>query len=181
MTTVARKTADQRRAEILAAARAEFARDGLHGASTDAIARGAGVSQPYLFRLFGTKKRLFLELVRLCFDQTFDTFLRAASGKDGEEALLAMGAAYFDLIASDPDLLRAQMQAYAACDDPDVRTAVRAGYRRLVELVERVSGAPPDRVSGFFARGMLFNVVVSMGLREQPEAWGDRLVEGCMR
>ena len=54
--TATRKTADERRVEILEAARAEFALKGLYGASTDTIARRAGLSQPYLFRLFGTKK-----------------------------------------------------------------------------------------------------------------------------
>ena len=41
-------------------ARAAFARGGLHGTSTEEIAEAAGISQPYLFRLFGTKKRLFV-------------------------------------------------------------------------------------------------------------------------
>ena len=55
-----------RREEILAAAFDEFAEHGLDGTSTDVIARKAGVSQPYLFRLFGTKKELYLESVRRC-------------------------------------------------------------------------------------------------------------------
>src|SRR5436190_11958789 len=103
--TGARKTADERREDILDAAREEFARNGLHGASTDAVARRAGISQPYLFRLFGTKKELFLEGMRRCLQQTHDAFAAASHGLHGEEALRAMGVAYKDLIAGDPDLL----------------------------------------------------------------------------
>jgi len=55
MAVTTRKSADERREEILVAALEEFGEHGLHGTSTDDIARRAGVSQPYLFRLFGTK------------------------------------------------------------------------------------------------------------------------------
>jgi hypothetical protein len=34
-------------------------------------------------------------------------------------------------------------------------------------------------VSLFFARGMLFNVVASMGLHDAGEPWADRLIAGC--
>ena len=44
MTTATRKTADERREQILEAARDEFALKGLYGASTDLIARKAGIS-----------------------------------------------------------------------------------------------------------------------------------------
>src|SRR3954453_19511586 len=103
-TASTRKPADERREEILVAARQEFARHGLHGASTDAIARRAGISQPYLFRLFGTKKELFVAGVNRCFDQTLDAFAAAADSLRGEEAMHAMGDAYHALIADNPDL-----------------------------------------------------------------------------
>ncbi len=57
-----RKSAEERRDEILNAAMLEFAERGL-GASTDEIARVAGISQPYVFRLFGTKKELLKAVV----------------------------------------------------------------------------------------------------------------------
>src|SRR5918912_360707 len=97
-----RKTADERRAEILEAARAEFADRGLDGASTDTIARRAGLSQPYLFRLFGTKKGLFVASVEECFAETLAMFRAAAEGKRGQEALDAIGAAYVRSISEDP-------------------------------------------------------------------------------
>src|ERR671937_1653329 len=97
-TATERKTAQERRDDIIDAAFVEFAQKGLHGTSTDVIARRAGVSQPYLFRLFGTKKELFIAALNRCFRVTLETFMRAAEGKRGDEALLAMGAAYQDLL-----------------------------------------------------------------------------------
>src|SRR5436853_7902420 len=90
-TTTARKTAGERREAILEAALTEFADRGYVGASTDSIARAAGISQPYLFRLFGTKKELFLATERLCFEDTHARFEAAAGGLRGEGALEAMG------------------------------------------------------------------------------------------
>jgi AcrR family transcriptional regulator len=53
----------ERRSQVLQHAAEEFAAHGLHGASTETIARSAGITQAYIFRMFGTKKALFLELV----------------------------------------------------------------------------------------------------------------------
>jgi AcrR family transcriptional regulator len=173
-----RKTAEVRREEIVEAAFAEFAQRGLHGTSTDAIARRAGVSQPYLFRLFGTKKELFLAAVDRCFRVTLETFLRASEGKRGEEALDAMGEAYVELL-SDRQKLLMQMQAHAASDDPEVREVVRRNFGDLVEFIERVSGAEPKRVTEFVSFGMLLNVVAAMDLLHDEHGWAMRLTAGC--
>ena len=177
--TTARKTADERRVDILEAARDEFALKGLHGSSTDAIARKAGISQPYLFRLFGTKKELFLACMQQCLDDMYDGFRAAAEGQTGEAALKAIGAAYTEMLVTDPLRLRAQMQGYAAASDPEVREVIRAGFGRLVETAEQLSGEPPEVVSQFFATGMLLNVLAMMGVLTEPTPWSERLVAGC--
>ena len=178
MSTTTRLSAAERREQIVAAAQEEFARLGLHGTSTEDIARRAGISQPYLFRLFGTKKELFLAAVAQCLRDTYDTFAAAVAGTQGEDALRAIGAAYNDMLADRTRLL-GQMQAYAACDDPEVCAEVRRGYGELVQLVERVSGASPEVVSTFFAKGMLLNVIAAMSLVDAEEPWARRLIEGC--
>src|SRR6266702_7534903 len=111
MATTTRKTAEERREAVLDAALEEFALRGLDGASTEAIAAKAGISQPYVFRLFGTKKELFKAAVSRCFRQTLELFQRAAEGKRGEEALHAIGMAYEELLQGDRTYLRSQMQA----------------------------------------------------------------------
>src|ERR1700744_6378497 len=137
MVVTERKTKEVRREEILDAALIEFAERGLHGASTDDIAKRAGISQPYVFRLFGTKKELFRAVVARCFGEMLEMFQRAAEGLRGQEALDAMGQAYVERLAAYPLRLRAQMQAYAACDDPELRAVVRNGFGDLVAYVER--------------------------------------------
>ena len=177
MTT--RLTAAERKDDILEASLIEFAERGLAGTSTEDIARRAGISQPYLFRLFGTKRELFKATVARCFRETLELFQRAAEGKRGEEALQAIGRAYMDEMLTDSVRLRGQMQAYVACDDPVIAEVVRNGYGDLVSYAERVSGLSAEYVSRFFATGMLLNVLASMHVIESPEPWAALLLEGC--
>src|ERR1700730_19444113 len=73
-----RHTADERRTEVLKAAVAEFALHGLYGTSTEMIAKRIGISQPYIFRLFPSKKALFLAAIDQCFDRVEAAFRSAA-------------------------------------------------------------------------------------------------------
>ena len=157
----------------------EFAERGYEGTSTEDIARRAGISQPYLFRLFGTKKELFIATVGRCFRETLELFQRAAEGTRGEEALHSIGKAYVEQLETDRTWLRAQMQAYAAAEDPEIRAVVRAGYGDLVAYVRRVSDADWPIVWHFFATGMLLNVLASMHVTDDPEPWMRDLLEGC--
>ncbi len=165
-------TADARRDAVLEAAEHVFAARGLHGTPTMEIARAAGISQAYLFRLFPTKAELFTALVRRCNERVHDTFAAAAARAkaEGEPVLRAMGTAYRGLLG-DRELLLVQLHAHAACDDPDIREQMRAGFARLVELVERESGASAEQVAQFFARGMLLNVLAAMDAEQVDEHW----------
>jgi AcrR family transcriptional regulator len=174
-----RLSAAERKDDVLDAAMIEFAERGLEGTSTEDIARRAGISQPYLFRLFGTKKELFLATVTRCYRETLEMFQRAAEGKRGEEALQAIGQAYMEQLLADRTWLRAQMQAYAASEDPEILAVVRAGYGDLVAYVRRVSDADWPTVWSFFGTGMLLNVLSSMHVNEDPEQWMQDLYNGC--
>ena len=174
-----RLTAPERREQILEAAVTVFAERGYAGASTDVIARMAGISQPYLFRLFGTKRELIVATVQRCFEDTERLFERAARGLSGDDALMAIGDAYVEELRQSPLKLRAQLQSYSACDDPAIRTVVAAGFGGLVHLVERLTGADSARLSTFFAQGMLLNVLAMTGQMEEPQAWAMRLIDGC--
>jgi AcrR family transcriptional regulator len=177
--TLTRQSAEERRESILDAALIEFAAKGLHGTSTEDIARRAGISQPYVFRLFGTKKSLFAEACRRCMRDVRDAMGKAAEGKSGEEALKAMGAAYIDYLATEPRRLTLQMHMYAASDEPEIREVAREGYGELVRFAEQVSGGSGKHVSDFFAKGMLINVLAAMDVRDAGIDWADRLLQGC--
>ena len=167
-----RKSADERREDILAVALRHFAIGGLHGTSTEAIAREAGISQPYLFRLFKTKRDLFLACHDRQHERLYETFRTAAEGAPRGERLAAMGAAYAALL-EDRHALLFQIQSYAASSDPVIQARVRASYGELVKLVARVSGAEPADVWQFFSHGMLLNVVAALDLRAiaEDEPW----------
>jgi AcrR family transcriptional regulator len=162
-TTRPRKSAEERREEIIALAIEQFAVGGYRGTSTEAIAREAGISQPYLFRLFKTKRELFLACNDLVDARILETFRSAARGVPREESLRAMGRAYLELL-QDRTALLFQMQSYAACADPVIQDHVRAGYGEIVREVARLSGAKPEQVWQFFSHGMLLNVVASLDL-----------------
>jgi len=169
-----RHTADERRDEIVAAALHAFAEGGYAGTSTESIARAVGVSQPYLFQLFGTKRELFLAAVRHGFRRTRLVFHEAARrGPDDDPScsvLELMGLAYMRLL-SDTDLLRVQLQAYAACGDDDVRAVVREEFAALHAAVKRDSGASNEDLHHFFAEGMLLNVAAALQLGGTPDTW----------
>jgi AcrR family transcriptional regulator len=178
--TATRLSAAERRETILEAALIEFAERGLHGTSTEDIARRAGISQPYLFRLFGTKKELFKASAERCLRQTLDLMQTAAAGLQGEEALQAIGKAYMERL-SDPVYLRAQMHYYTACSDEEICEAVRRGYGELVAYAQRVSGADDERIARFFGRGMLLNVLASMNVLDSDEPWARTILDGCRK
>ena len=164
-----RLTAGERREQVLAAAIAEFARTGYHGTATDGIARRAGISHPYLFRLYRTKKELFLACLERCFDRTQATFREAADALEpGETPFAAMGRAYTDMLA-DRELLLFQLQTYAAAADDDIREAARRRYEELRDDVARLAGTPVADVLPFFGQGMLLNVAAALEL--EPQAW----------
>jgi len=173
-TTSHRQTADERRDAIVAAALREFAAGGYNGTSTESIARAVGVSQPYLFQLFGTKRELFLAVVRRCFQRTRLVFHEASIRRPEDDQqcslLELMGLAYMRLL-SDRDLLRIQLQAYAACGDEDVRQVVREEFAELYLSVKRESGASNEEIHHFFAEGMLLNVAAALELGGTPETW----------
>jgi AcrR family transcriptional regulator len=177
--TRTRLSADERRRAIVEVAREEFALRGLHGTSTERIAERAGVSQPYLFRLFGTKKELFIACVEAGFARTLRLFQDAAADVEPDEALLAMGRAYGQLLRNRTELL-AQLQAYAACEDVEIRATVRRGYAELYRFVAGVTGLDEEGLRDFFAFGMLMNVVAAMDLTSLDEPWAKDIVKGCL-
>lgn len=159
-----------RRQQILRIAGEEFAAGGLHGTSTETIARRAEITQAYVFRIFGTKKALFLELVVTAFDRMTEGMCDAARGKSGLEALSLMGARYNELLA-DRDLLLLQLQGFAACGDPEVRDAVRASFKRMWQVVAETTALDPVTVKAFLAFGMLLNNGAALQVAELDEPW----------
>jgi AcrR family transcriptional regulator len=157
-----RKTAEERREEILGAAISEFSARGLRGGSVEELAARVGVSQPYVYRLFGTKKELFLAATGRVCDRVQEAFRQAAEA-DPENVLDAMGRSYDASLLRREDMLML-LQGFAAADDPEVREAVGERYAGLWRFVQDTSGASDEEVWHFFASGMLLTIDAAIGL-----------------
>lgn len=166
-----------RRGMVLDAAVAEFGEHGWHGARIEAIATRAGISHPYLLRLFSSKRELFIAATDRAFDRMEEAFTDAIE-RDHDDAILALGEAYRLLLRDDPAALRLHMHALAVAGDREVGTAVTRRYARLLERMRELSGAPEDRVRTCFAVGLTLTVVTVLDLpdRRGDLRWGARLL-----
>jgi AcrR family transcriptional regulator len=177
MMVPARQTADERRTAVLAAAISEFARSGYAGTSTEAIASRAGISQPYLFRLFGTKKDLFVATYDLVGNRIIHELTSVSEGLEGEEALAAMGSAYLELM-QDPELLQVQLHGFAAAPaDPDIARSCRRTFQVLAAMVTERTHLSDDELRNFFAMGMLINVMSAIDLLSLTDTWAQNLCQ----
>ncbi|MCF8589088.1 TetR/AcrR family transcriptional regulator [Gordonia liuliyuniae] len=161
-----------RRKQVLEIAAVEFAGGGLHGASTEAIARRAGITQAYIFRIFGTKKALFLEVMTASFERLTEGMREVVGEATGQEALRLMGSRYYELL-SDRSSLLLQLQGFAACGDPEVRGAVRESFGRMWKTIADITGLDAVTIKAFLAFGMLLNNVAALEVSEVIEPWAD--------
>jgi AcrR family transcriptional regulator len=170
-----RQTAAERRVAVLAAAITEFAKSGYAGTSTEAIAARAGISQPYLFRLFGTKKELFIATHAQVGDRIVKELTAASQGLGGNEAMDAMGMAYVQLM-QDRELLQVQMHGYAAAtSDPDIAAACRRVFEVLWFKVHDEFAFTEEEIREFFAHGMLMSVMSAIDLVSVKESWAQSI------
>jgi len=171
-----RRTAGERRAEVIDAAIIEFATFGLYGASTEAIADRAGISQPYVLRLFGTKKALFLAAVEHVTRQILDRWAEglAAMGPDSAKAaplekLRVLGAEYVELVG-EVHGLRLVLQSFSSAEDPDLRSEVHRCLKRLYNWIATNTGASPGEIQQFWAYGMMLTVAASIRAIDEAES-----------
>ncbi|MGW0336626.1 TetR/AcrR family transcriptional regulator [Streptomyces sp. NPDC003011] len=174
-------TAEERRETVLRTAIGAFAAKGYFGTTTTEVAKAAGISQAYVYRLFPTKQALFTAVVEHCFVRvraSLEAGAAKAESSAPEAVLHSMGDAYAHLI-SDNDLMLVQLHAQAAAvSDPAIREAVRAGYARTVEYVRGASGGSEQQVQEFFAVGMLCHLLVSIDAASVDAPWTRTLAAG---
>ncbi|MDR6906191.1 AcrR family transcriptional regulator [Agromyces sp. 3263] len=173
-------TAEERRPHVTSAAVAAFARTGYRGTTVADVAREAGISSAYVFKLFPSKEQLFVGALDACFDEVVDALGRGAeatSDHTPEGVLDAMGLAYAELIA-DRSLLMLQVHAQSAAEVPEIGAALRRGYARVTEFAATRSGASDAAVQRFIAFGQLCHLVVTLDLDDAPEHWARTLALG---
>ena len=176
MTPKVRLTAKERGDEVLRAAVQAFAASGYEGTKTDEIARLAGVSQPYVIRLFGTKQQLFLAAVESVCAQIEQIFRETAAESP---ELAALGREYHRLLA-EPELLLVLMHGFAASSDPTIGDCVRRRFGSIYTLIRNLTGATPHEARDFLSAGMLMTVMSAMqvlGPNAIPTPWAEELAK----
>ncbi len=162
--TTSRLSAEARRELVLAAAMRAFAQGGYAGTSTDAVAREAGVSQPYVVRIFGTKLELFLEVFTMATERigaAFEAVLADGSfDPEDEQDWERMGTAYTELIV-DRDFLLVMMHGFSAGGVPEIAAAARRGMGNIFAILKQ-TGCTDEKARDFVAQGMLLNVMLAM-------------------
>jgi AcrR family transcriptional regulator len=167
-----------RREAIVDAAVEEIADSGFAGATTAAIARRAGISQPYVFRFFPTKKDLMLAVIDRAFGRILADWERVLP-EPGETRLAALGRVYVAGLTERRAELMVQLQAYGGANDPEIAEALRHHlsriYRYVVYLLRRDGHDEPEReAAAFCGRGFLISASMAIGLESvlTPEEWG---------
>ena len=165
-----RSSAAQRRPEVLQAAIAEFAAGGLDGASTESIARRAGISHAYLFRLFGTKRELFTAALEHSNARILAAFAAGLKRrKKGEPVQAALGRGYRRLLRDRDELRFGLFVDAVAASDPEVRRVARACYRRIFRWVQDEAGLSADEARLFLAQGLVLAVAEAIDFPEMHD------------
>ncbi|MEU6256956.1 TetR/AcrR family transcriptional regulator [Streptomyces sp. NPDC047043] len=168
-----RSTAEERRATVMRTAIKAFAERGYYGTSTMDVAKAAGISQGYLYRLFKDKQTLFAALVDYCSERLREGAAAAAASvhsTDPDAVLRALTASYGEVIA-DRDVLMILKHAECSASEPAIGEAVRACYAKQVEYVRAVSGASDEQIHRYFADGLLSNVMVAIDATSVDAPW----------
>lgn len=155
-------TANERREQILQAALIVFANGGYAGTTTDQVAREAGVSQPYVVRLFGGKQQLFAELYSRASHRVIAALAAVPPGPDAEQE---MGEAYAGLLA-DRNLLLLLLHGFAASSEPEIGRLARWTLSEAFQLYRERTGQGTDEARTFVAHGMLINVLLAVNATE---------------
>ncbi|MFL6126352.1 TetR/AcrR family transcriptional regulator [Actinophytocola sp.] len=152
-----RLSAAERTEQIVCAAVSAFSTSGYAGTSTDDVARVAGVSQPYVIRLFRSKQRLFLAGVEYAAREIERTFRES-----GATDLDGLGEAYRTLLGR-YEVLGMLMHGFAAAGgDPEIGESVRGCLGRIYELVRELTGADPREAADFVSTGIFLTVLSSV-------------------
>lgn len=159
--------AAERRAMILDAARDLFGRQGYNGTTTDQIANAAGISQPYVVRMFGSKEALFLEVfhatLRTLVDAWRATLDSLPDDADPHTRTVAIGEQFVDLSAT-RGLHTMLLQAFVSGADPAIGKAARDGFLSIYRFLRDEAGVSDEQVQGFLGSGMIFSVMLAIDM-----------------
>jgi len=164
---VPRMKSEERRELILEAATGVFGQFGYYGATTDQIAKAAGVSQPYVVRMFGTKERLFIEVVERALVFILKSF-RAVLAAGAHDLTHRLGSAYVELLRQ-RGLLLSLMHSFVLGGDPVIGPRARQGFLEVYAFLREEAGFDPEEANRFLEGGMLLNTLVGLRMSDEFE------------
>ena len=162
---IPRMKAEDRRELIIESATAVFGDYGYYGTTTDQIARAAGVSQPYVVRMFGTKEKLFIEVLERALSLLMQSFRAALANDDGQPLMTRLGLSYIGLLAH-RGLLLSLMHAFVLGSDPVIGAKAREGFLQVYEFLRTEAGMTSNEAGLFLAGGMLSNTMIGLRMTD---------------
>ena len=162
---IPRMKAEDRRELIIESATAVFGDYGYYGTTTDQIARAAGVSQPYVVRMFGTKEKLFVEVLHRALELLMAAFRRALAADDDQTLVRRLGLSYVALLEH-RGLLLSLMHAFVLGSDPVIGAKAREGFLEVYQFLRTEAGMTADEAGQFLAGGMLSNTMIGLRMTD---------------
>lgn len=163
-----------RREKIIKAAISEFAEKGFEGASTNEIAKKAGVAKGLIFHYFGNKENLYIHAYRAVTDtlvNEFEKFVGKAGEKDFFQMLKEWGYWKLEFMVNHPDLADFMLTILSVPDRvrlkvmSEVKDVQREGWEILLEKLRSLplrNDVDPETVLKFIVA--LFNGLGDMYL-----------------
>ena len=175
---VRRHSADERRRLVIEAASQEFAAFGLYGATGESISYRAGISHPYLLRLFGSKKDLFRAVIDNAFEDLTAGLAERVNGGGAERSYSALEQA-IEQVLEQGQRSALLLQFLAACGDDEIRPVVRRRFAELYDQLAHLSEGDEDELRAVFERVVFRSATAAMRLPEiaSREPWARRLLE----
>jgi TetR/AcrR family transcriptional regulator len=171
-----RMKSPERRELILEAATGVFGERGYVGATTDAVAKAAGVSQPYVSRMFGTKEALFLAVLERALARLLGGFRAALAEEpmldaDGSPLTVhrRLGVAYADML-TDRGLLLSLMHAFVLGSEPVIGDRARRGFLEVYAFLRDEAGFTAEEANEFLSTGMLLNTMVGLRMTDEYDS-----------
>lgn len=157
-----RLSSEARREQIVLAAIAVFGARGYVGTTTDDVAKAAGVSQPYVVRLFGSKESLFIAAIDETLDRLLHSFRVAiADTRSPLPVDKRIGQAYLGLTEV-RGLHQTLLHAFLAGAHPVIGARARDGFVAVWDLFRNEAGMEPDEARGVLADGMLVTTIIAL-------------------
>ena len=133
-----RMRGEDRKALILEMATTVFAQKGYRAASTGELARASGITEPILYKHFGSKKKLYLAVIKKLSEEFMDRLrgmVERRAANDLLDSLSNLMLDYRNTAMAEHDNIHLLLNAALESNDPEVAKLTQAHNRAMYALV----------------------------------------------